>query len=186
MRKLLTALAVILFLLPVIMAAGYLALLHPPGPFESFQVRGASMLPIIRDGDLIINRPVNPLEVQVGDVITFEHALEHPLAPLITHRVIRIYIDRRDGSRVFVAQGDNAELEDRPITGDAIVGRLVFVVPRVGAVQQWVGGNLLPAAFFISAVFLLFWGGAAVMILLAAKLRAGPCKDEADMIEYYI
>jgi len=183
MRKLLAALATILFLLPLIAAAGYLILLNPPGPWESFQVRGVSMLPYIRDGDLIINRPVDPQDVRIGDIITFEHALDSALPPLITHRVLRIYMDMRDGSRVFVAQGDNTDIEDRPVTGDAIVGRLVFVVPRVGAVQQWINGNLLAAAVCISAVFLLFWGGA---VALVAKLRAGTCKDEADMIEYYI
>ena len=183
MRKILAALAVLLFLLPVAAAAGHLVLLNPPGPWRSFQVRGESMLPYIRDGDLIINRPVDPLDVRVGDVITFEHALEHPMAPLITHRVIRIYVNERDGARIFIAQGDNTDVEDRPITGDAIVGRLAFVVPRIGALQQWLSGNLLVAALCISAVFLLFWGSAAI---LAAKLRRDPCNGGEDMIEYYI
>jgi len=181
MRKLLATLTALLFLLPLFTAAGHLLLLNPPGPFESYQVRGVSMLPSIRDGDLILNRPVAPQDIRVGDIITFEHA--HEQAPLITHRVIRIYLDPRDNTRIFIAQGDNADIEDRPISGDAIVGRLVFVVPSLGAAQQWISANLFLAALSISAVFVLFWG---IAMLLLMKLRTNPCKDETNMIEYYI
>jgi hypothetical protein len=60
------------------------------------RARGGSMLPFLRDGDVLVVRPAAAAEVRVGDVICYEP----PAGGLCLHRVIA----RRDSS--LVARGD--------------------------------------------------------------------------------
>ena len=168
MRKFLLAIAALLLLLPLFISALHFVLLHPPGPWETYRVRGVSMQPAIQPGDIIVNRGCDPADIRVGDVVTF--ARQDRDAPFVTHRVVHISTDQNGAPR-FITKGDNALWADQPFSGEAIVGRLVFVVPRVGAAQEWMLGNLLATAVCAGLMFLLFWSGTAVLVFKAGIIK---------------
>jgi len=84
------------------------------------RARGGSMLPFLRDGDVLEIRPVASVEVRVGDVICYEPS---PGA-LCLHRVVA-----RDG-RGFVTRGD-ALTQVEVVPAASVLGR-VSAVERHG------------------------------------------------------
>jgi len=52
------------------------------------------------------------------------------------HRIIDIY--EEDGGLVFVTKGDNVDLPDPPVPADAIAGKAVFLLPKVGLPSLWI------------------------------------------------
>ena len=48
------------------------------------KARGASMLPLLRDGDIVTVTPATPIDIRVGDVICYER----PTGRLMVHRVV--------------------------------------------------------------------------------------------------
>lgn len=84
------------------------------------RARGSSMLPFLRDGDVLEIRPVSPVEIRVGDVICYEPSP----GELCLHRVVA-----RDG-RGFVTRGD-ALTHVEVVPGASVLGR-VRAVERSG------------------------------------------------------
>jgi len=100
--------------------------LHPlpeePRPISSprlLRARGDSMEPIIREGDRLLVRGVEPQHLRVGDIVVFGR-------PFTCHRLVAVH--RRDGELHGIEQGDGH------VTGTAIPLRLV--VGRVEAIER--------------------------------------------------
>lgn len=101
-------------------------------------VKGNSMYPLLREGDIVFIARVNPRDVFVGDVIVFST----PGGRLVVHRVVEVV--EFNGRRYFVTQGDNNPIKDfyYPIgvPDDRLIGRLATVgdaiikIPYVGSV----------------------------------------------------
>jgi hypothetical protein len=69
------------------------------------RARGGSMLPFLRDGDVLVVRPVGARGIRIGDVLCYEP----PSGGLCLHRVVA------RGERGFVTRGDALPyLEDVP------------------------------------------------------------------------
>jgi len=81
-------------------------------------------------GSLIIVKKIDPAQVEVGDIITFNRANED--AKLTTHRVMKISTDA-NGKRSFITKGDaNAGPDDAPVTQDIVRGVVVGSVQKLG------------------------------------------------------
>jgi hypothetical protein len=71
------------------------------------RARGGSMLPFLRDGDVLVVRPVGARGIRIGDVLCYEP----PSGGLCLHRVVA------RGERGFVTRGDALPyLEEVPET----------------------------------------------------------------------
>ena len=107
-------------------------------------VATGSMEPTVPTGSVIVSRPVDPLDIRVGDVIVFrsptgatvsggaDGVFQATEAMLITHRVV----DVRGGADgpTFRTQGDANEQEDPwDVSADMVRARYVTHVPAVGA-----------------------------------------------------
>lgn len=79
---------------------------------------GASMAPLIREGDILAVRPAQASAVRPGDVIAF---LDESSSRLVGHRVVRCEAGG------FVAQGDRCAESDVLVRPDRILGRVVGV-----------------------------------------------------------
>ena len=84
------------------------------------RARGGSMLPFLRDGDVLVVRPAAAAEIGIGDVICYEP----PAGGLCLHRVIA----RED--RGFVTRGDALAYVE--VVPDAAVLGWVIVRERRG------------------------------------------------------
>jgi signal peptidase len=138
-----------------------------------------SMEPTLPPGTLIVVRPVDTDDLQVGDVATYQIRSGEPA--VITHRITAI-ASASDGTRSFTFTGDNnAEPDSKAVTPAQIQGRVWYSVPLVGWANQAVNGQargwIIPAA----AVGLLVY--AAVTILTGAvqarRRRAASAADDA-------
>ena len=117
----------------------------------TFIVTGGSMEPSIHQGSLVLVQPVSPSEVQVGDVITFQHYDQ-----TTTHRVTTI----TPGAvgLIFATKGDAnivADPEDKTFAG------------QVGIVR-----GTLPVAGYVAASMQAYW---RLLLTLIAAITFFAC-----------
>ncbi len=84
-------------------------------------------------GDIIILRGNKAKDIKVGDVIVFQSTSNYP----VIHRVVNKW---DDNGYHFQTKGDNnpdsyGALMERDITGERILGRAIFKVPKIGWVK---------------------------------------------------
>jgi signal peptidase len=91
-------------------------------------VNGVSMVPAMKAGDLAIMQEVELETIQVGDIIQYRR-----YGDLVLHRVVRIEM-RSEGPQ-FITRGDANNVDDDPVPANAVMGKVVLVVPKVG----WIG-----------------------------------------------
>ena len=101
-------------------------------------VLSGSMEPTIHTGDVVVEREVSPLDVKLGDIISFKDAEDPSI--LITHRVQDIQV--HDGVVSFVTKGDaNTGVERWKISADGTIGRVEYHVWRLGYLLYWIRGR---------------------------------------------
>jgi signal peptidase len=120
--------------------------------WRPFAVLSGSMAPTLQTGDEIVVRPVAPLDLRVGDVVTFNDASRDNA--LVTHRVRDV---RVAGATVnVVTRGDaNSGSERWRVSGDGRVGRLVYRIPKLGYVTGAAGTPLGRILFVVVPALLL-------------------------------
>jgi signal peptidase len=133
---------------------GLLVALTIPGLFgyHNFIEMSGSMEPTIHVGDLVIDHSISPLDVRIGDVVTFKDPQAQ--TKLITHRVRSMSVH---GSYVrFATKGDAVNsVQHWDVGVNGRVGRVVTHIPRLGYALFWATtrlGRLL--LLFVPAVSL--------------------------------
>jgi len=92
-----------------------------------------SMTPGIPVGSVVVDRPVDPGTLHVGDVATYQK--EPGKAEYITHRIVKI--DTSKSPAMFTFKGDaNRGADARPVPGAAIRGKVWFHVRYLGAIRD--------------------------------------------------
>jgi hypothetical protein len=86
-----------------------------------FRAHGSSMLPLIRDGDLLTVQPVDWVELKVGQVIFYQTAGKKCIA----HRLIKIEV--RDQMRLLTTRGDSSPASEEQISEDQALGQVVEI-----------------------------------------------------------
>jgi signal peptidase len=119
---------------------------------RAFTVMSGSMSPAIETGDIVVSRAVSPLDVRLGDVVTFRDPDD--AKRLITHRVRGIRITG-DEAR-FVTKGDaNNSAERWTIPSDGKVGLVTYRLPKLGYLLFWLGHPLARLALIVIPALLL-------------------------------
>ena len=96
-------------------------------------VLSGSMTPMMLPGDMIIEKSVDPNELQVGDVIVF-HPPDSKPDTLVTHRIISL---KEGKERLFQTKGDaNNAQDDFKLPASNVVGKLIFVIPFAGYLPE--------------------------------------------------
>lgn len=88
------------------------------------ELRGQSMYPMLRDGDVVEVVPVQIGEVEVGDVVFFRFGDR-----LLAHRVVETVVDDRE---IHLRTRGDRYLQREPPIGEADLVGLVAVVHRMG------------------------------------------------------
>lgn len=129
-----------------------------------------SMEPKLPPGTLLIVRPVDPDDINIGDVITYQIKSGEP--GVITHRVIAAGVNSK-GERVFTLQGDNnAAADPDPVREVQIQGRLWYSVPYIGWVNNAMSGDTRSVIMPIVAGALLLYAAWAIGSGIVDKRRA--------------
>lgn len=117
---------------------------------DTYIVTSGSMMPAFGPGDAIYVRPVNPVDIRVGDIITFK-APGHE--EFVTHRVFAIEANG------IQTKGDfNADPDPWQIDPDQVVGKTRVIVPNVGtylsAIRSSGAGFLVVSVPLVLLLFL--------------------------------
>ena len=94
--------------------------------FHPVVVLSGSMEPTLRVGDIAVTRPVDPLTLGVGDVVTY-----HSRTGLTTHRIVDV--EQTGSGRAFQMKGDANDTVDRELVpDDKVVAKLAYRIPLIG------------------------------------------------------
>ena len=97
--------------------AGLMRAVLEKGKAFRFEARGASMHPVIRDGDIVTVRPLAG-GTRTGDVVAFVHP---ETGGVRLHRVVGA------GETGYLLKGDNALCGDGAVARDALLGRVARI-----------------------------------------------------------
>ena len=121
-----------------------------------------SMQPALPVGSVVIEKPVDPADLHVGDIATYQQAPGR--GSYVTHRIESI--DTTTNPPTFTFKGDANPVADAvPVPARAIRGKVWFDVPYLGRLRQ---GYALAASSWLIGVIGL---GSYSVYQLSAGLR---------------
>ena len=109
----------------------------PPAVFgyRMYIVLSGSMEPAFAAGSLAVVKPIQPEQIESGDIITYRGLGERE--QLVSHRVAAVDVDA-NGDYHFTTKGDANDVADpNPITDINLVGKVVLAIPYLGIVMQY-------------------------------------------------
>ncbi|MCH9001078.1 MAG: signal peptidase I [Planctomycetes bacterium] len=137
--------------------------------YQSYVIYGSSMEPTIKLGSLILAKPVEADDLQVGDIIVFRGGNE----TTVTHRITGIR--EEDGHRFFLTKGDASNGSDPLETHlEGGVHRLAYHVPYLGYFVDFAKST--PGIILLVALPAL---GLLALHLTNSRERAGKDREAA-------
>ncbi len=125
--------------------------------FSAYTIVSPSMVPAINVLDVVVTvRVDSPEDLKKGDIITFDSTDYRYSGVTVTHRILDIE-KTTSGEYLFTTKGDNNNTEDSSrINFNAIYGKVLFVIPKIGYIQYylssilgWVAIVIAPAVMII-------------------------------------
>ncbi|MBS4031503.1 MAG: signal peptidase I [Clostridiales bacterium] len=96
--------------------------------YQMYIVLSGSMGPTFEAGSVVFVRPLDPIQLEAGDIITYRG--NDGSETLTTHRVMEVV---SDGTLSFVTKGDaNDVVDGSTVPAANIVGRVHYSVPYLG------------------------------------------------------
>jgi signal peptidase len=123
-------------------------------------VVSGSMEPALEEGSVIVTKPVDPKEIEVGDIILFASPITRQM--MITHRVIGIEYNSLTSLHT---QGD-ANLNPDPyrVPGENVIGKVVLHIPSIGYFTEFVKQpagfislSVIPSAMIFAIYATVVW-----------------------------
>jgi signal peptidase len=128
-----------LLILGVAAVIGVAVLVPRVGGGTPYTVLTGSMRPSYPPGSLIVSRPVDTADIQIGDPITFQLKSGEPA--VVTHRVIATRLGE-DGKLEFLVKGDANSVQDKEaVRAVQVRGRLWYAVPYLGYANAMLTGH---------------------------------------------
>lgn len=132
-----------------------------------YAVLTGSMRPDMPPGTLVVVRPVDPTDLEVGSVVTFQPRPDD--SSVVTHRIVARGFDAA-GRTVYQTKGDaNDVVDPGGVRAEQILGERWYAVPYVGYLTDLLTGQQRRTAVVVVAGALLLY--AAVMLLGALRDR---------------
>lgn len=133
-----------------------------------------SMEPGLPPGSMVVVKPTDPADVQIGSIITYQWEPGEPA--LVTHRVTEV-VSTSDGTFTWTTQGDNnSEPDPNPVTQEQLRGVVWYSLPLVGWVSNLVAGDLRPILVPVIGGALLVYA----IVLVVQSLRGRRNSDGGD------
>ena len=139
--------------------------------FGAYVIMSGSMTPSINVMDGIVVKRVDHDEYEVGDIITFVSQDSRYEGATITHRIVEKRVVDSEES-IYTTKGDhNPIIDSSPVKTDAIYGKVLFKIPKIGYVKDFF---LKPTNYFacllgIALLFMICQGGYILLLLWKEK-----------------
>ena len=105
--------------------------------FNAYVIVSPSMVPTISINDAIVVKRVDDDNYDVGDIITFSSEDANYKGLTVTHRIVNKQKVSSDSS-FYTTKGDNNYVNDPALVAtDAIYGRVLFKIPKLGYLQNF-------------------------------------------------
>jgi signal peptidase I len=146
----------------LVVAACVVGFLSIRGTLPFIPIFGTSMEPTLHSGNLLMVEPINPEDVEVGDIIVFtvpkavRDYYNYP--PTVSHRVIEVWTEP---SLAFRTQGDNTGEDPFTVRAQDVRGTVGKQIPYLG----------MPLLFFQSEQGMIFT--VIALVLLAIFMYGG-------------
>lgn len=132
-----------------------------------YTILTGSMRPSLPPGTLVAVKPKPVDELKVGDVVTYQLKSGEPT--VVTHRITQIGTNLK-GEMSFTTKGDANNVADaNPVQPEQIRGELLYAVPKLGYVNNFINGNQRQVATYVVVTGLL--GYAAFMSVATLRDR---------------
>jgi signal peptidase len=119
---------------------------------RALTVMSGSMEPAVGVGDVVIDSRVAPVDVRVGDIVTFPDPEQS--SRLITHRVRQVRL--ANGVAHFVTKGDNTNATERwDLPASGTIGRVEYRIPLLGFLVFSLHGPFARIALIVLPALLL-------------------------------
>lgn len=124
-----------------------------------YTILTSSMEPGLPPGTLVIVKPIDPQDVRIGTIVTYQ--LESGEQAVVTHRVIEIQgPNLPGGDPAFITKGDaNSAPDAKPVMTVQLRGAVWYSVPYVGWINNIVNGDLRAIVIPIVAGLLFLYAG---------------------------
>lgn len=124
-----------------------------------YTILTSSMEPGLPPGTLVIVKPIDPAEIRIGTVVTYQLDSGEPL--VVTHRVVQIQGPTLPGGDPnFITKGDaNSAPDGEPVMAVQVRGAVWYSIPWIGWVNNLVNGDMRSVIIPIVASLLFIYAG---------------------------
>jgi signal peptidase len=147
-----------------------------------YTILTSSMEPGLPPGTLVIVKPVEPVDIKIGTVITYQ--LDSGEPAVVTHRVIEIQGPNLPGADPsFITKGDaNSAPDAKPVTAVQLRGEVWYSVPLIGWVNNIVNGDLRAVVIPVVAGLLFLYAGWSIVTSRIDKRRRRQRDEEEELV----
>lgn len=166
----------------VMLLAGAVVLVPAVSGSTPYTILTSSMEPSMPPGTLVIVKPIDPQDVKIGTVVTYQ--LYSGEADVVTHRVVEIQAPTLPGEDPsFITKGDaNADPDAKVVKAVQLRGAVWYSVPWIGWVNNVVNGDLRAVVIPIVAGLLFLYAGWSIVSNQIDRRRKRR-RDEAEVLE---
>lgn len=147
-----------------------------------YTILTSSMEPGLPPGTLVIVKPIDPQDIKIGTIVTYQ--LESGEKAVVTHRVIEIQgPNLPGGDPSFITKGDaNSAPDAKPVMTVQVRGAVWYSVPYVGWINNIVNGDLRAVVIPIVAGLLFLYAGFMIVSnrIEARRRRRRERAEDAD------
>jgi signal peptidase len=149
----------------VVVIAGVCLVIPRVAGATPYTILTGSMRPHLPPGTLVVVRPVDPTQIRLGTVITYQLNTGDPT--VVTHRVVTIE-HSASGRLLFQTQGDaNPEPDPTLVRPVQVRGELWYAEPYLGYVNSALNKTQHRSVVLIGSVLLFGYAG----VMFAGSLR---------------
>lgn len=162
-----------------VVLVGVLAIVVPAATGSTpMTVLTGSMSPTYPPGTLIIVKPVDAVDIHIGDSITYQ--IESGKPAVVTHRVVAI-TTATDGAVSFQTKGDaNNAVDEKSVIPEQIRGKVWYALPYLGYVNTAVNGEARGWLIPLIAIGLFVYVGYLAASGVASKMRKDRHENNED------
>ena len=154
----------------VVLGLTLMAILPRALGYSTFIVYGGSMEPSIREGSVVVAKPVSIASVRAGDIILFRPSDSRDP---VMHRVVSVR--DTEGKLFFTLKGDandTADPKELELSGRG--SKVIYALPLIGYLFDFAGSGLgRMIAIVLPTLFLTCWALRGIWTTKEARPTAG-------------